>query len=186
MKLSNASSSHEALSITGLKISPFHPGSSIGGSARAPKPCKRNMLRAAAYQQGITEASDLLQNLAFRDFVVLYMAEGTKRQRNVVAFVNSNAKMVRLAHHWISRFTQNKLDYAIQFHIDHDEDMLKEYWGGILGISPAIIKTLRKSNSNQLKGRQFRSQYGLLTVRVGDTQLRARLQGWMDFVEAQW
>lgn len=160
-----------------------HAGQRLGTAAMQ---AKYAALRDAAYAQGLVEAPERLRDPAFRDFVVLYMAEGTKRQRNVVAFVNSNANMVRLAHRWISHFTSNKLEYAIQFHIDHDENQLKEYWAGILGISPAIIKTLRKSNSGGLKGRQFRSQYGLLTVRVGDTALRARLQGWMDTIEAQW
>ncbi|MBI1256589.1 MAG: hypothetical protein GC204_03885 [Chloroflexi bacterium] len=143
-------------------------------------------LREKAYQQGLTEAPKLFQDLTFRDFVVLYMAEGTKRQRNSVAFVNSNANMVRLAHRWIKHFTRNKLEYSIQYHVDHDELELKQYWAGILGIQPAIIKTLRKSNSNKLSGRQFRSPYGLLTVRVGDTYLRAKLQAWMDYIQVQW
>jgi hypothetical protein len=143
-------------------------------------------LREAAYQQGLAEAPGLLQDLRFRDFVVLYMAEGTKRRRNEVSFVNSDPDMVCLAHRWIVRFTTNKMGYCLQYHADHDEAELKEYWAGILGIQPDIIKSIRKSNSNQLSGRQFRSVYGLLTVRVGDTYLRARLQAWMDTVKAQW
>lgn len=143
-------------------------------------------LREAAYQQGIAEAPNLLRDLSFRDFVVLYMAEGSKRQRNTVALVNSNPSIVRLAQRWIVHFTHNKVDYALQYHVDHDEQELKQYWAGILGIEADIIKTLRKSNSNKLRGRQFRSPYGLLTVRVGDTQFRARLQGWMDYIQAQW
>ena len=143
-------------------------------------------LREAAYQQGLSEAPALLQDLTFRDFVVLYMAEGTKRQRNVVGFVNSDAKLIHLANDWIVRLATNKMRYSLQFHVDHNEHELKQYWGGILGIQPDIIKTIRKSNSGQLKGRNFRSQYGLLSVSVGDTYLRARLQAWMDFIKAQW
>ena len=143
-------------------------------------------LRESAYQQGLAEAPELLADLGFRDFVVLYMAEGSKRQRNTVALVNSNPAIVSLANRWITHFTRNKLDYSLQYHADHDENELKQYWAGILGIESAIIKTLRKSNSNKLSGRQFRSQYGLLTVRVGDTRLRARLQGWMDTIQLQW
>jgi hypothetical protein len=60
-------------------------------------------LRATAYQQGLAEAPELLQNPTFRDFVVLYMAEGTKRDRNKVGFVNSDPKLVKLAHDWFSR-----------------------------------------------------------------------------------
>src|SRR4051794_978129 len=37
-------------------------------------------LREAAYQQGLAKVPALLQDLRLRDFVVLYMAEGTKRQ----------------------------------------------------------------------------------------------------------
>lgn len=154
--------------------------------ATAAMQAKFAALREAAYQQGLAEAPALLADVRFRDFVVLYMAEGTKRQRNTVAFVNSNAQMVRLAYRWIRYFTRNKIEFSLQYHVDHDVDELKQYWGRILDIEPDIIKVLHKSNSNHLSGRQFRSRFGLLTVRVGDTQLRARLQGWMDYIEMQW
>jgi len=144
------------------------------------------VLRQQAYQRGWDEAPELLNDLTFRDFVVLYMAEGTKRNRNVVAFVNSDTRMVVLAHRWIKLLTQNKMDYHLQCHADHDEDELKAYWANLVGIEPSNIKTIRKSNSGQLSGRNFRSQYGLLTVRVGDTYLRARLEAWMDFIKQQW
>jgi hypothetical protein len=143
-------------------------------------------LRDAAYAQGLAEAPLLLQDLSFRDFVVLYMAEGSKKNRNSVEFVNSNAELVRLAHRWIASMTMNKIGYTLQYHVDHDADQLKQYWAGILGIQADIIVLKRKSNSNRLSGRQFRSVHGLLSVRVGDTYLRARLQGWMDYVQAQW
>jgi hypothetical protein len=48
------------------------------------------------------------------------------------------------------------------------------------------IKLLRKSNSNQLRGRQWRSRHGVLTVRAFDTLVRARLQAWMDRLRAEW
>ncbi len=143
-------------------------------------------LRDQAYQQGLAEAPELLKNPSFRDFVVLYMAEGSKRHRNSVEFVNSDVQMVILANRWICSFTSKKVTYRLQYHIDHIEAELKEYWANVLGITPEVIKIMRKSNSGKLAGRQFRSKYGLLTVHTGDTYLRARLQAWMDFVKAQW
>jgi hypothetical protein len=143
-------------------------------------------LRESAYEKGLAEAPELLKQPSFRDFVVLYMAEGSKRSRNHVAFVNSDAALVKLAHRWISRFTTKDMYFALQYHADHNVDELKWYWAGELGIDPNSIKAQRKSNSGQLRGRQFRSQYGLLTVRISDTYLRARLQAWMDFVKMQW
>jgi AcrR family transcriptional regulator len=143
-------------------------------------------LRDAAYQQGWDEAPALLQDSSFRDFVVLYMAEGYKRNKNVVSFVNSDTQMIKLAHRWMKQFAARKLEYQLQCHADHDEGELKQYWGNLLGIDSAGVKTIRKSNSGELSGRQFRSVYGVLTVRTSDTYFRARLQAWMDYVKEQW
>lgn len=150
-----------------------------------------NKDRAAAvrknwYQEGLAEAPELLKDSTFRDFVVLYMAEGYKRNKNVVSFVNSDAKMMALAYRWMLRFGERKFGYSFQYHADHDVEELKKYWGGILDINPDIIKPMRKSNSNQLTGRKFRSVYGVMTVNIGDTRFRSRLQGWIDTVKAQW
>lgn len=160
-------------------------GQKLGTAAMQAKFAAR---REAAYQQGLDELPELLQDVTFRDFVVLYMAEGTKRDRNSVSFVNSDARMVKLAHRWMYQLTTNKegLDYRIQYHIDHDESELKAYWAEVLGISPDVIKTMRKSNSGQLAKRQWRSEHGLMTVRVGDTYFRSRLEAWMDIIKSQW
>ena len=143
-------------------------------------------LRETAYAQGLAEAPTLLQDLTFRDFVVLYMAEGSKRNRNRVEFVNSDSQMIQVAHRWICTFAKNLPRYRIQYHTDHDLEELKQYWGRILNIEPDTIDVLRKSNSGQLARRQFRSHYGLLSISVSDTYFRARLQAWMDFIKAQW
>ncbi len=160
--------------------------SEVQRNSTAAMQAKFAALREKAYQQGLAEAPELLQNPTFRDFVVLYMAEGYKRNRNVVSFVNSDPRMIKLAYYWIKRLTTRKLDYSLQYHVDHDVVELKQFWADLLNIETEAIKVLRKSNSNQLSGRQFRSVHGILTVRVSDTYFRSRLESWMDIVKAQW
>lgn len=143
-------------------------------------------LREDAYQQGLDEAPELLKDPRFRDFVVLYMAEGYKKGLNTVSFVNSDPAMIVLANEIMTAMTTNKMDYAIQYHVDLDVDGLRTYWAEMLDIDPAKIKLQRKSNSGKMNGRNWRSEYGVLTVRVGDTYLRQRLQAWMDTVKSQW
>lgn len=70
---------------------------------------KFSALREQAYQQGVAEASELLKDPSFRDFVVLYMAEGYKRNRNAVSIANSDAAIVKLGNFWISQLTRNKI-----------------------------------------------------------------------------
>jgi hypothetical protein len=65
-------------------------------------------------------------------------------------------------------------------------DELREFWSGVLGIESGTIKLLRKSNSNQLQGRSWRSRHGVIQVRLGDTLFRARLQAWMDHLSSEW
>ena len=93
---------------------------------------------------------------------------------------------MRLATRWIRNLSSKTLEASIQYHADQDLNELREFWGGTLGFEPGMIRLKRKSNSNQLSGRTWRSQHGVLEVRVGDTQFRARLQAWMDRVRADW
>ena len=143
-------------------------------------------LREAAYQEGVAQAPELLKDSTFRDFVVLYMAEGYKRDRNTVSTVNSDPAIIRLAHTWMSKCSTKKFIYNLQYHADHDPEELKIFWGRYLDIESSQFKLIRKSNSNQLSGRQFRSVHGLLTVIACDTYFRARLQAWMDIIKSQW
>lgn len=58
--------------------------------------------------------------------------------------------------------------------------------GETLGIDGSVIRMQRKSNSNQLARRNWRSRHGVLTVGVGDTYLRSRLQAWIDRIREDW
>ena len=75
-------------------------------------------LRQQAYDGGMAQAPELFADPLFRDFVVAYMCEGTKRHRNRVSFVNSNPAMIRLAHRWMVEFSDKPITYYIQYHVD--------------------------------------------------------------------
>src|ERR1700704_3667552 len=51
---------------------------------------KYRRLREAAYEQGRAEFDELIKQPTFRDFVVLYIAEGYKRSRNTASICNSD------------------------------------------------------------------------------------------------
>ena len=143
-------------------------------------------MREQAYQEAWESAEQELQDSRLRDFVILYMAEGYKRSRNKVEICNSDPAIVRLAHEQITRRAHRKVNYALQCHVDNDEQELKQYWSNLLGIEARRIRVIRKSNSGSLTGRQWRSIHGVLAVSTSDTYFRARLQAWLDLVRAQW
>lgn len=144
------------------------------------------LLREQAYEEGRASFDLLADGSTFRDFVCMYIGEGSRRSRNTVAICNSDPYVVQLGAAWITRLTRNKVSYLLQYHADQQLDQLVAFWAARLDIGVDEVKLLRKSNSNRLNGRSWRSQYGVLTVRVGDTMLRAGLQAWMDRVREDW
>jgi hypothetical protein len=147
---------------------------------------KYRALRDAAYASGLTQYDELVRVPTFREFVALYIAEGYKRCRNVVSIANSDERMVAMAAGWLRSLTERPLIYSIQYHADQDLDELRTYWAGVLGIDGSSIRLQRKSNSNQLNGRTWRSAHGVMTVAINDTYLRARVQAWIDRIRADW
>lgn len=147
---------------------------------------KAARVREAAYQAALLEAPTLLQEPKIRDFAVLYLAEGWRRTRHYVSMCNSNPDIIVVSHEVMARFSSNSLDYGLQYHVDQDVEELRCFWGALLGIDGAKIRLMRKSNSGQLSGRQWRSEHGVLTVRVADTLFRCKVQAWMDFVTQSW
>jgi hypothetical protein len=91
-----------------------------------------------------------------------------------------------LCDYWLRRLTRRPLSYSLQYHADQDVEQLRRSWGQLLRIRPESIRLQRKSNSNQLTGRTWRSIHGVLAVRTCDTYFRARLQAWMDRLAEEW
>ncbi len=132
---------------------------------------KHQKLRDEAYALGLAEWDVLAAKPTFREFVALYIAEGYKRNRNVVQIANSDDRIIALAVGWLQSLTDRKLNFSIQYHADQNLDELRKFWGEGLGFNGDRIRMQRKSNSGQLTGRTWRSEHGVLAVWIGDTYL---------------
>jgi hypothetical protein len=148
---------------------------------------KYRRIREEAFARGRDEFDDLAAaDPSFRDFVALYIAEGYKRNRNRVSIANSDPAVIVFSAAWIRRFSERSLDCSLQYHADQSPKQLRGFWGERLGVEPDSIRLQRKSNSSQLAQRKWRCKHGVLSVGVGDTALRARLQGWIESIQEQW
>ena len=70
---------------------------------------KYRRLREAAYEEGRAQFDELVLDASFRDFVCLYVAEGSKRNRNTVSVCSSDPAMVVLCDRWIRRLSSATL-----------------------------------------------------------------------------
>jgi hypothetical protein len=75
---------------------------------------KYRRLREEAYERGRLEYPSLILEPTFRDFVVLYIAEGFKRNRNCVWITNSDERVVAVSARWIARLSRKSLIYAVR------------------------------------------------------------------------
>jgi hypothetical protein len=147
---------------------------------------KYRLIREEAYARGRDEFGELATDLAVRDFVILYMTEGYRRNRNRVSVANSDPVIVEFGASVIRRFSDKRLDCYVQFHADQPLNQLVRFWSDRLSVDPTQIRLQRKSNSGQLGTRKWRSKYGVMSVGVNDTPFRARLQGWIDELRKRW
>lgn len=147
---------------------------------------KYRLLREAAYRQGLEEFDRLASDPTFRDFVCLYLAEGSKRNRNRVVICNSDPAVMQVSVRWLRRLSTKPLTFQIQYHADQDLEEIRAFWARKLDVAADAIKLQRKSNGGQLKGRTWRSVNGVIAAGVGDTLLRARMQAWMDRIREDW
>jgi len=147
---------------------------------------KARAKREAAYAEGVAMYPELINEPTYRDFLCMYVGEGTKKGRHNVSICNSDPAVVKLGQKWITRFTANPVTYWIQYHADQSLEELRGFWSEYLEIEPDEINFQRKSNSGQLASRNWRSQYGVLTVRTSDTYFKCRLMAWLDLIKAEW
>jgi|GEM_PF-603552 len=144
--------------------------------------------RETAYDRGWDEAPELFKDLFFRDFVNMYLAEGYKKTRHEVSISNSDPAVIVMARHYMLKYAnpENTLTYEVQIHDDQNPVQIQAYWSNWIGVSPEEIIILQKSNSGNLSGRKSQSLSGVLTIRIGDTYFRQRLEAWMNYRRTFW
>lgn len=160
-----------------------NPGQRKGTAAMRKK---YRPLREQAYQQGRAEFDALVKLPTFRDFVVLYIAEGYKRSRNVASIANSDPTLIAMSVGWCRRLTGREPVVRVQHHADQSPEELRQFWGQLLMVDPGAIRLQPKSNSGQLRTRVWRCAHGVAAVDVYDTACRSRLQAWIDLVKSGW
>lgn len=164
------------------------PRNGSAGQRKGNRSMQRNYRakRDAAYARGLSEFDELILEPTFRDFMVLYIAEGYKRSRNTASVANSDPAIVKLAFRWLSRLAARPPVVKVQYHLDQDVDELRTFWTETLGVEPDRIRFHPKSNSGQLRMRVWRCTHGVAAVDAYDTMLRARIQAWIDRIRESW
>jgi hypothetical protein len=136
------------------------------------------------YDDGLREYPILSTNKLFRDFIILYICEGYKRNRNSVGITNSDPIVIKLAYDVMLPLTPKTPFFEVQVHLDNNVEDVKKFWGNLLGINSEIIKVYtRKINMTNRNGRL---PHGIFSVKYNNTEFRSKIQSWIDCLKKEW
>lgn len=141
-------------------------------------------LRQEAYDS--IDPAKVLAVPLMRDFTVMYLGEGYRRNRNVVQICNTNPAIMRMAIVAISRLEpEGEPTFKLKLYPDHKPRTEKRFWAEQVGIKPSQIELWADAQKQKPTNRR-RSEHGILYASWGDTYLRSKIQALMDAVLADW
>jgi hypothetical protein len=140
----------------------------------------------AAYEEALRSFDDLAAQPTFRDFVCLYIARGSTRERAKVSLSDSDAAVVRLANRWMLRLSDKSPLLSVRYEPDQSLTELRRFWGGIVGVQARTIRVDEEAALLDDRDVARRARHGVLTVSVEDALLRARLQAWICKTRDSW
>ena len=114
--------------------------------------------------------------------VMLYWAEGSKKNNNHVAFSNSDPDMVKLFLNFLREICgiqESRLHLLLHIYTDQNENELKSFWSGVTKIP---LNQFHKTYIHQGKAGNYKkkSQYGTISLRYGDKKLFDQIIQWIE------
>jgi hypothetical protein len=140
----------------------------------------------AAYEDALRSFDDLAAQPTFRDFVCLYIARGSTRERARVSLSDSDAAVMRLANRWMLRLSNRSPLLSVRYEPGQSLTELRRFWGGIVGVQARTIRVDEEADLAGDRDVTRRARHGVLTVSVEDALLRARLQAWICKTRDSW
>lgn len=114
--------------------------------------------------------------------VMLYWAEGSKKNNNYVAFSNSDPDMIKLFLNFLREICgiqENRLHLLLHIYTDQDEKELKSFWSRATKI-PLIQFNRTYIHQGKIGNYKKKSQYGTVSLRYGDKKLFDQIIKWIE------
>ena len=113
--------------------------------------------------------------------IMLYIAEGSKKDRRSVALANSDPKLIQLFLRFLRETCgvhEERLRIIPHFYTDQDEKKLRKWWSQITGIP---LTQFCKSYIHKAKKGTYKkkSEYGTISLRYNDKKLLNQILQWI-------
>lgn len=146
--------------------------------------------RKEAYEAAkINVCEDLKDNL-LRDFINIYIGEGSKRRNSEIAVTNSDLKTVLLCLTVMKKYflkEGKKIIFNLCYYKENNnEKELLDYWSKLLQNSEKIEVRTYIQPTVKAFGHNNSNQYGLIKLAINDTYAKQKLNAYMDYLKEEW
>ncbi len=147
------------------------------------KIAKRIQSTKAIYEKSARDIGALSKRDKFIAGIAYYSAEGTKTDKGC-AFSNSDPSVIKFMVNWFiefGRLPQDKLHGAIWIHDNQHEQVAKNYWSTLTGISKNNFykSYIVKNKKDSKKIRKKLHNYGVFCLYISDVVLQRKIMGWI-------
>lgn len=146
---------------------------------------KYSRLRTDAYTQAANEAEQRMKDKLFRDFVVLYLAEGYRKTRFRLAVANTDPDILILAYRFMRELSSKTFCFHLLCHREVDRPAAIMFWANALGIEPTRIQVFGKSARASVR-KIAAAVHGVMSIRVNDACAREKMQAFLDWLKHEW
>ena len=117
----------------------------------------------------------------FKLFLMLYMAEGIKKDTGSYGITNTDADIIAFAHQMIQSINVNNCTTRLDVYLTEqfDPEIASAFWQNKLQTKDQVHIHERKMYAD-LSGRNWVSKYGIMRIRVYDTYVKTRIDVWID------
>ena len=145
--------------------------------------------RVKAYNKAKeTVELDLKDNL-LRDFINIYIGEGTKRNKDRISIVNSDPKIILLSLFIMKKFflkENKKINLEVRYYKENNNELeLLEYWKNLVK-DESVKFTTYIQPTVKAEGHNNSNKYGLIVLTINDSYAKEKLNAYMDYVKEEW
>lgn len=113
----------------------------------------------------------------------LYWGEGSKSERNMVSFSNTDPHMVGLMMRFfkdVCNVSDSKFRGVVHIHPHLDKAKAQKYWSEVSEIPISQFHKTQTAISRASKGKKDNLPFGTFKIVICDVRLQSRLKGWIE------
>lgn len=135
--------------------------------------------------EATSAAAQLVEDQRFRDFVVLFSAEGHRRAKHAVSIVNTDPAIIACSYSAMRMLSAKPIIVSVRAYADQSKAKLRKFWAERLNIDVASIVFYQKERHG-LSRNSYGNEWGIARLVLYDTRALLAVRAALQIVQGGW